>query len=238
MANFVRMFRRILCTVLTGLSNIRAIPRKLHGFTPPLDSSCTTLTTSWVIVELILFFPLPDCTSKEPVFSNFWIIFNRRCTVIGPTIFFIPLNVRNCCRASSAQSLFLQKSFSGRARFFIGTSCQTSQTRNEEKSCTRGFYYNCMSRADNRHFPLHILMLIALSVAKIWNYFLLCHTLSLFFNMIPFKFDVILNIGSFFNRVLNLNFNYCHPVKTYIFAYIVPPATHTHTQKELTFIFW
>ena len=64
------------------------------GFTQPLDSSCTAVATSSTTVESILFFLLLDCSSKEPVFSNFWIIFSRPCTVIRPTPFFF--NILKC----------------------------------------------------------------------------------------------------------------------------------------------
>ena len=79
------------------------------------------------------------------------------------------------------------------------------------------------NRAHDRYFNLHVLVLTAPSIAKMWNYFVfLCHTFSPVFNNIPFKFDVILIsvfflllfcfFFSFFFSLWNFNFIYNHPV--------------------------
>ena len=65
------MFRRILCNLLTGLSNVQAIPRTQHRVSTTVHSSYTAVVTSSITVESIIFLLLPDCPLKEPAFSNF-----------------------------------------------------------------------------------------------------------------------------------------------------------------------
>ncbi|GBN75493.1 hypothetical protein AVEN_168916-1 [Araneus ventricosus] len=71
------MFRKILRTVLTGMSTVREIPRALHVPKALLDASCNAVATSSIDVEAIAFLPLPHFTSNEPDSSNLSIIFFR-----------------------------------------------------------------------------------------------------------------------------------------------------------------
>ncbi|GBL84391.1 hypothetical protein AVEN_117160-1 [Araneus ventricosus] len=85
------MFRKILRTVLTGMSKVREIPRAVHVPKALLDASCNAAATSATDVEAIAFLPLPHFTSNEPDSSNLSIIFFRPNAVIGPGCFLNPL---------------------------------------------------------------------------------------------------------------------------------------------------
>ena len=78
-------FRRILNTMLTGLSNYQANLFTLQDCIPPLHFSCTTVATFSTYVASILFISLSDFASKEHVFSNFLIIFSRLMAGIRST---------------------------------------------------------------------------------------------------------------------------------------------------------
>ncbi|GBL93143.1 hypothetical protein AVEN_216492-1 [Araneus ventricosus] len=96
------MFRKILGTVLTGMSKVRKIPRALHVPKALLDASCNALATSSTDVEAIAFLHLPHFTSNEPDSSNLSIIFFRPNAVIGPEPLLKPFNVRNFFNAIAA----------------------------------------------------------------------------------------------------------------------------------------
>ncbi|GBM18815.1 hypothetical protein AVEN_203095-1 [Araneus ventricosus] len=100
-----RMSRKILRTVLTGMSKVREIPRALHVRKALLDASCNAVATSSTDVEAIAFLPLPHFTSNEPLSSNLSIFF-RRNAVIGPEPLLKPFNVLNFFNAIAAQSPF------------------------------------------------------------------------------------------------------------------------------------
>ncbi|GBM93791.1 hypothetical protein AVEN_252753-1 [Araneus ventricosus] len=101
------MFRKILRTVLTGMSKVWEIPRALHVPKALLDASCKSVATSSTDVEAFAFRPLPHFTSNEPESSNLSIIFFRPNAVIGPEPLLKPFNVRNFFNAIAAQSPFL-----------------------------------------------------------------------------------------------------------------------------------
>ncbi|GBM64124.1 hypothetical protein AVEN_159854-1 [Araneus ventricosus] len=119
------MFRKILQTVLTGMSKVQEIPRALHIPKALLDASCNAVATSSTDVEAISFLPLPNFTSNEPDFSNLSIIFFKPNADIGPEPLLKPFNVRNIFNAIAAQSPFLQKCFISRARSFNDTVITT-----------------------------------------------------------------------------------------------------------------
>ena len=161
------MFRRILCTICSqGCPMFRQFP--VH---------CTVLhhrsTPTALLWATTLFLLLPDCTSEKPVFSNFWIIFNRPCTIIGPTPFFIPLSVRNFYRATGTQSLFLYKSFTSRKKLYkqiavLQWDSHGELLRHEMKKShvPAVFITSETSCAHDMYFNLHILTFTAPSVAK------------------------------------------------------------------------
>ncbi|GBN61206.1 hypothetical protein AVEN_71521-1 [Araneus ventricosus] len=108
------MFRKILRTVLTGISEVREIPHSLHVPKVLLDASCNAVATSSTDVEAIAFLPLSHFTSNEPDFSNLAIIFFRPNADIGPEPFLNPLmsgissmqlphSHRSCKKASQAK---------------------------------------------------------------------------------------------------------------------------------------
>ncbi|GBM84140.1 hypothetical protein AVEN_24509-1 [Araneus ventricosus] len=101
------MFRKIFRTVLTGISEVREIPRAVHVPKTLLDASYYAVTTSSTDVEAIGLLPLPHFTPNEPDSSNLSIIFFRSNTAIGPEPLLKPCNVRNFFNAIAAQSPFL-----------------------------------------------------------------------------------------------------------------------------------
>ncbi|GBM40270.1 hypothetical protein AVEN_248292-1 [Araneus ventricosus] len=101
------MFRKILRTVLTGMSKVRKIPRALHVPKALLAASCNAVATSSTDVEAIVFLPLPHFTSNEPDYLNLSIIFFRPNTVIGRESLLKPFNVRNFFNGIAAQLPFL-----------------------------------------------------------------------------------------------------------------------------------
>ncbi|GBN41736.1 hypothetical protein AVEN_192269-1 [Araneus ventricosus] len=60
------MFRKILPTVLTGMSKVREIPRALHVPKALLDASFNAVAKSSTDVEAIAFLPLSHFKSNEP----------------------------------------------------------------------------------------------------------------------------------------------------------------------------
>ncbi|GBN95481.1 hypothetical protein AVEN_183245-1 [Araneus ventricosus] len=79
------MFRKILRTVLTGMSKVQEIPRALHVPKALLHASWNAVATTSTDVEAIaILLPLPNFTSNEPDSSNLSIIFFRPNAVIGP----------------------------------------------------------------------------------------------------------------------------------------------------------
>ncbi|GBN14753.1 hypothetical protein AVEN_38114-1 [Araneus ventricosus] len=119
------MFLKILRTVLTGMSKVREIPNALHVPKTLLDAFCNAVATSSTDVEASAFPPLPHYTSNEPSSLNLSIIFFRPNAVIGPEPLLKPFNVRNFFNAIAAQSLFLEKCFTSRARSFNDTVMTT-----------------------------------------------------------------------------------------------------------------
>ncbi|GBM62923.1 hypothetical protein AVEN_22331-1 [Araneus ventricosus] len=105
------MFRKILRTVLTGMSKVEEILRALYVSKALLDASCNAVVTSSADVEATAFLPLPHFTSNEPDSSNLSIVFFRPNAVIGPEPLLKPFNVRNFFNAIATQSPFLQKKF-------------------------------------------------------------------------------------------------------------------------------
>ncbi|GBM23640.1 hypothetical protein AVEN_117390-1 [Araneus ventricosus] len=99
------MFRKILRTMLTGMSKVREILRALHVSKALLDASCNAVATT--DVQAIVFLPLPNFASNESDSPNFSIIFFRPNAVIGPEPLLEPFNVRNFFNESAAQSPFL-----------------------------------------------------------------------------------------------------------------------------------
>ncbi|GFT87235.1 hypothetical protein TNCV_2310321 [Trichonephila clavipes] len=89
--------------VLTGLSSVLSIPQAQHGCKPPLDSSCTAVSTSSTTVQLTLFSLYYIAREKNVSLQIFESFFP------GPRSMpiFIPLSVQNFSRAIGAQSLFL-----------------------------------------------------------------------------------------------------------------------------------
>ncbi|GBN40209.1 hypothetical protein AVEN_192944-1 [Araneus ventricosus] len=98
------MFRKILRTVLTGISNVREIPRALHVPNALLDASCNAVATSSTYIDVNDFLPLPHFTSNEPDSQNFSIIFFSRNAVIAQKPLLKPFNVRNFLNVIAAQS--------------------------------------------------------------------------------------------------------------------------------------
>ncbi|GBN77326.1 hypothetical protein AVEN_215414-1 [Araneus ventricosus] len=103
------MFRKILRTVLTGMSKVREIQRALHVPKSLLDASCNAVATSSTDVEAIAFRPLPQFTSNKPDSSNLSIIFFRPNAVIVPEPLLKSFNVRNFYNAIAVQSPFYHK---------------------------------------------------------------------------------------------------------------------------------
>ncbi|GBN00573.1 hypothetical protein AVEN_171354-1 [Araneus ventricosus] len=89
------MFRKILRTVLTGMSKVREILRTLYVPKALHDASCNAVATSSTDVEAIAFLPLPHFTSNDPDSSYLSIIFFRQNAVIEPELLLKPFNVRN-----------------------------------------------------------------------------------------------------------------------------------------------
>ncbi|GBM69976.1 hypothetical protein AVEN_142994-1 [Araneus ventricosus] len=101
------MFRKILRTVLTGMSKVPESPRAVHVHKALLDASCNAVVRSSTDVEAIDFLHLPHFTSNEPDSSNLSISFFRPNAVNGLEPLLKPFNVRNFFDAIAAQSPFL-----------------------------------------------------------------------------------------------------------------------------------
>ncbi|GBN73232.1 hypothetical protein AVEN_138835-1 [Araneus ventricosus] len=103
------MFRKILRTVLTGMSKVQEIPRALHVPKILLDATCIVVATSSTEVETIAFLPLPHFTSNEHDSSNLSVIFLRPNVVIGPEPILEPFDVRNFSNATAARHRSCEK---------------------------------------------------------------------------------------------------------------------------------
>ncbi|GBM67335.1 hypothetical protein AVEN_97309-1 [Araneus ventricosus] len=101
------MFRKILRTVLRGMSKVREISRAPYVPKALLDASWNAVATSSTDVEGIAFLPLPHFTSNQPDSSNLLVIFFRPNTAIGPEPLLKPFYVRNFFNTIAAQSPFL-----------------------------------------------------------------------------------------------------------------------------------
>ncbi|GBN72988.1 hypothetical protein AVEN_275605-1 [Araneus ventricosus] len=126
------MFRKILRTLLTGLSKVREIPRALHVPRALLDASCNAVATSSTDVEAIAFLPPPHFTSNEPVFSNLSTSSSDQMQLSDQSRFLNPLmsgissmqfphSHRSCKKASQAepdlQRYLLRRRITGTACF-------------------------------------------------------------------------------------------------------------------------
>ena len=78
--------------------------------------------------RIIFILPLPECTPREFVFLNFWIIFNRLCPIIGSTIFLYFW----VSETSAEQLLHRHWPCKKSLRPLTRLSWRTSQTRNKE----------------------------------------------------------------------------------------------------------
>ncbi|GFS69239.1 hypothetical protein TNCV_4010751 [Trichonephila clavipes] len=111
------MFRRILCTVLTGLSSVRATPRALHDCKSPLVYSTKLHMKRACLFEFLNHFlkTLDSHRTKA-------------------------LSVRKFCRAIGVHSLFLQNVSQAERGPSLRQSWRNSHKRNEDKSCTRDVF--------------------------------------------------------------------------------------------------
>ncbi|GBO14969.1 hypothetical protein AVEN_212056-1 [Araneus ventricosus] len=100
------MFRKILRTVLTGMSKVWEIPCALHIPKALVDASCNDVATSSTDVEAIAFHPLPNFMSNEPDSSNVSNIFFRPNAVIGPEPLLKPFKVLKLLNAIAENSPF------------------------------------------------------------------------------------------------------------------------------------
>lgn len=135
------MFHQVFCTELTGMFNDRAIPRALQ-LVSLLDSSCNAVAISSTAMAAIFFQPLSDCTSNEPVFTIFKIIFHRPLQGIGPD--FKYFNLRYLLIAVNAESQFQRISFTSRARSFADNVFTNYFVKTVKNACARQviFCYN------------------------------------------------------------------------------------------------
>ncbi|GBN44108.1 hypothetical protein AVEN_256497-1 [Araneus ventricosus] len=108
------MFRKILRTVLTGMSKVRNITSALHVPKALLDACFNAVAKSSTSVEAIAFLPLPHFTSNDYDSSNFSVIFFSQNVVIAPEPLLKPLmsrispmelshSLRSCKKASQAE---------------------------------------------------------------------------------------------------------------------------------------
>lgn len=151
--------------------------------------------------------PLPHFTLKPPVSSiffhvlSFLIIFFRPLASIEPLPFLMPFNVRNFFKAAKARSPFLKKSFNSRARSFLetlGASC--SDAIWGELYIPLFYITGNVSRAWVSFYN-HIMPLTMPSIDILWNFSILCHTVSLLFPVHLVQF-----FTAFWNWDLNYNY--------------------------------
>ena len=169
------------------LSNVRAIPRALHGFAPPVDSSCIAVATFSInsFSNSIRLHTTRICLFK---FVNIFLqIHGSHWTIV--LFSFITFECPELLQSFWCTAIVLVKKIYKQSAVLLWDSHGELLRHEMKKSRVPGVF-----RTTEK------------SRTKIWDYcFFLSHTFSPVFNNIQFKFDVILISDSFFIVFWNFN---------------------------------